>query len=142
MKAGDIIFVRGDSLLSKIIRFFDEGIFSHVAIAVSETEVIEANWNMKSNIVPFHYDNYEIVSLDLTNVQRSNVKKEASKLEGRWYDYIQIIGYMFNRRINNPRNLICSELVYLILSRIDFIDDKNIRECTPNELYRYLKGDI
>jgi hypothetical protein len=138
MKSGDIVFVRGTSLIAKIVRFFDKGRFSHVAIAVNEHEVIETNWNMKSKIVKFHYEDYEVVHLNLTDFQRQCIPVIAKKLEGRQYDYLQVIGYIFNSRLNNPRHLICSELVYNILSEVGFINDVNLRDITPNELYEFL----
>lgn len=138
MKAGDIVFVRGTSIISKIIRLFDKGKFSHVAIAISETHVIETNWNMRSKIVEFYYEDYEVVSLALTDSQRQRVPVIASKFVGKWYDYIQVIGYIFNSRLNNPRHLICSELVYNILSEVGYINDEKLRDITPNELYKIL----
>lgn len=138
MKAGDIIFVRGNSLISKLVRLFDNGRFSHVAIAVSETQVIETNWNMRSKIVDFHYKDYEIVTLDLTESQRRHVPFIANKYTGRLYDYLQVISYIFNSRLNNPRHLICSELVYNILSEVGYVKDDSLRDATPNELYTVL----
>jgi hypothetical protein len=138
MRAGDIIFVRGSSLLSKIIRFFDKGKFSHVAIAVSDSEVIETNWNMRSKIVKFYYTDYEIVSINLTDNQRNQVPVVAKKLEGRMYDYVQVLGYIFKSRLNNPHHLICSELVYNVLRGVGYIKDDSLRDITPNELYTIL----
>ncbi|MCY8256442.1 hypothetical protein MOC12_21020 [Bacillus spizizenii] len=138
MKAGDVIFVRGTSFVSRLVRFFDKGQFSHVAIAVSETHVIETNWNMTSKIVPFHYEDYESVELKLTDFQRRCVPVIARRYEGRMYDYIQVIGYIFKSRLNNPRHLICSELVYNILSEVGYVRDERLRDITPNELYELL----
>ncbi|MFR7272437.1 hypothetical protein ACLVL5_06035 [Streptococcus pneumoniae] len=138
MKAGDIVFVRGNSLVSRLVRLFDRGKFSHVAIAVSDSEVIESNWNMKSKVVPFHYDDYEIVTLELSVNQRRRIPIVAKKYEGRMYDYLQVIAYIFKGRLNNPRHLICSELVYNILSEVGYIHDDSLRDITPNELYTLL----
>lgn len=138
MKAGDIVFVRGTSLISKLVRLFDNGEFSHVAIAVSDSEVIETNWNMKSKIVKFHYKDYEIITLNLTEVQRQRVPVIARSLEGKWYDYLQVISYIFKSRLNNPRHLICSELVYNILSEVGYVNDDSLLDITPNELYAIL----
>lgn len=138
MKAGDVIFVRGTSFISRIVRFFDKGEFSHVAIAVSDYYVIETNWNMKSRIVPFHYEDFELIELNLTEYQRWRVPVIAKKYEGRMYDYLQVIGYIFKSRLNNPRHLICSELVYNILSEVGYVRDERLRDITPNELYTLL----
>jgi hypothetical protein len=139
MKAGDIIFVRGNSLLSRIIRFFDKGEFSHVAIAVSETEVLEAQYFTKSRITPFYFTDYEIVDLGLSDAERKKVDELGPVLVGRWYDYIQVISYLFKHPFNNPNHLICSELVAIILSEIDRAEYSEVINLTPNELYRYLR---
>lgn len=135
MRAGDVVFVRGNSIVSKAIRFFDKGRFSHVAIAVSDTHVIETNWNMRSKIVEFYYDDYEIVELPLTDEQRVRVIVEAKLLEGIPYDYLQILFLMFASRLNNPRYFICSELVYTILKNVGYLTDTSLRDSTPNEMY-------
>jgi cell wall-associated NlpC family hydrolase len=141
MKPGDLVFVRGSSWISKLVRFFDPGQFSHVGVVVNEDLVIEANWDMKSKIVPFYYKDYEVVPLDLTDKERSMVLPVAQSLEGRWYDYFQILSYVFRSRVNNPRYLICSELVYTVLNEIGYLTDTNLLDSTPNELYRYFVED-
>jgi hypothetical protein len=143
MKAGDIIFVRGDSPLSSIIKFFDRGDFSHVAIAVSENEIFEAQYYMRASITEMNYKDYEIVSLNLTNKEVEKLVVICNMLQGKWYDYLQAISYIFKYYfksgiVNNPNNLICSEALGLILFVLDKtpILDTNI---TPNELYDLLK---
>lgn len=141
MRTGDIIFVRGTSLISRLVLLFDKGKFSHVAIAVSDHEVIETNWKMKSKIVEFHYKDYEIVRLDLTDSQRNRVPVMAKTLEGKWYDYLQVLGYISKSRLNNPRYLICSELVSKVLSGIGYYAAPR-QDLTPNELYTVLKQRV
>ncbi|WP_353856790.1 hypothetical protein [Bacillus sp. Bos-x628] len=138
MQAGDIVFVRGNSLVSRLVLLIDRGRFSHVAIAVSDSDVIETNWNMQSKVVPFHYDDYEIVTIELKGNQRRRIPIVAKRYEGRMYDYLQVLAYIFKGRLNNPRHLICSELVYNILSEVGYIHDECLRDITPNELYTLL----
>lgn len=141
MKAGDIVFVRGHSPLSFLVRLIDKGEFSHVAIAVSETEVLEAEWFTKSRITPFYFTDYEIVDLGLTDEERKQVTDLAPKLVGKWYDYLQIIGYLFKGNFNNPNNLICSEMIAIILCDLRKITNySTVANIKPNELYRLLKG--
>lgn len=148
MKAGDVIFIWDDSLLSKLIRYFDgKGKFSHCVIMVSDTEVLEAQYSTKSHIIPFSYDNYEIVDLGLSDTQRKRVQELSHTLTGHRYDFIQIISYLIRdifrkfRIINNPKNYICSEIVEILLQEVGVIqNDKNLRDMSPNELYKYLKS--
>jgi hypothetical protein len=135
--AGNIIFVRGSSVVSSIVRYFDKGEFSHVAVAVSPTHIIEAEWNTKSIITPFHYKDYEVIDLNLTDEQKDRMIKKAIQLTGRWYDYPQLINYMVTGvKLGSPKNLICSEIAYLLLKEAGIdIGDSNI---SPNELYKVL----
>lgn len=141
MRAGDIVFIRGKSPISFLIRLFDKGDFSHVAMAVSENHIIESEYFAKVQIREIDYSNYEIVHLDLTKEQRDKIVHSAIKLIGRRYDYTQIMGYMVSRRFGTPDALICSELVYILLKSVGLnIGDRFIK---PNELFNVLtKGGI
>jgi hypothetical protein len=139
MKAGDILFVRGDSLLSSAIRLFDKGEFTHVAVAVSETHILEAQYFTKTRITPIYFEDYEIVRLDLPEHE---LLKISIQLVGKWYDYLQIVGYMLDKKTNNPNQLICSEVVATVLYQLGEIEDYNkVKDLTPNELYQYLTKD-
>lgn len=135
MQAGDIIFVRGNSLLSSIIKHFDNGEFTHVAIALDDKHVIEADCFKRVSIAHLKYDDYEIVSLP---VDAFFIAEKAFSYIGKRYDYIQIFSYMSRKFfktgvINDPSALICSELVADILEMPVLINS------TPNELYKAIK---
>ncbi|QJT70396.1 hypothetical protein [Microcystis phage MaeS] len=142
MKAGDLVFVRGHSIISKLIRLFDEGKWTHVAIAVSETQIIEAQRFTRTKIVDMKYTDYEIVPMNLNPYEQGIITDSAKELEGTWYDYKLIAWLMLNElfRINkspfwnNPNYLICSELVYLLYHQIG--RDYGDIYVTPNELYQ------
>lgn len=145
MKSGDIIFVRGHSPISSAIKYFDRGEFSHVCMAVSSTHIIEAEYGMKSSIVPYHYKDVKIISLQLDSDKIEQLVKAAIELTGKRYDYIQILGYVFSEKWGSPNKLICSELVYELLKVIGI--DAGSRFIEPNELYTLLckyieKGNI
>jgi hypothetical protein len=142
MKAGDIIFVRGSGFIARAIEKVDEGSFSHVAIAVSDTHILEAQGGRKSGIVPFNYHNYEVVDLNLLEVQKKMIQKIAPTLTGRGYDYVQILEYIINKffhtriSLNNPHFYICSELVQLVLEKIGVLPkEMNVVDLTPNKLH-------
>lgn len=144
MKSGDVVFVRGNSSISSLIRLFDKGEFSHVAIYVSDKEVLEAQYFTKSSIVPFHFSDYEIVDLNLTNEQRKQISEIAPSLTGKQYDYVQILQYIIRKifkefKWNNPNNMICSEIVDILLYTVGAIPEHDyLGNMTPNELYNYL----
>lgn len=157
VKQGDIVFVQGKGITSKIVRLVDKGIFSHVAIAVSENNIIEADVGSKVAVVPFDKSEYnviEVVDLGLTEHQRRMVYNCSMKYVGTRYDYLQLIWYVLRKmfhltgenKLNNPNNMICSELVYVVLNEARVLDDLGIKESfrngnelTPNELYDLVK---
>jgi hypothetical protein len=148
MRAGDIIFVRGNNWLSKVVTYFDPGEFSHVAIAVSESDIFEAQYYMRANTVPMHYTNYVTVPLNLNEAEIEKLKVICTMLKGKWYDYKQILGYVLKAELdfnesyfNNPRHLICSEALGLILYMLDKIDSP-LPNVTPNGLFRLVKGGL
>ena len=142
------MFVRGSSLLSRIIRLFDKGRYSHVAIAVSETEILEAQYFTRSKVVRNYHLDYDIVDLNLSDYQRKEVVRMSKSMVGKWYDYRQILGYVFRKPWDNPNNMICSELVAVMLFELYIIRPshnvslEDFRMMKPNELYRYLTGVV
>lgn len=157
MNKGDIVFVKGKSIISKTIMAFDKGKFSHCGIAVSDSKMIEAEYSHRTGVVDFNpsnYLDYEVINLGLTATQRESVRRESLAMVGKKYDFGQIVWYvigdLFNikgkNRFNNPNNLICSELVYIVLNNSNVLDDLGIVESfsngidlTPNQLYDLLK---
>lgn len=151
MRAGDIVFVRGNSLISNAVRYFDKGEFSHVAIAVSSTHVLEAQYSTKVRMTPFYFEDYEVVDLGLTDEERNRVVHLGVQQTGKWYDYSQIAWYILKKvfnlegdnLLNSPNNLICSELVSNILILLGKISvNERVVDFTPNELYNFLQNFI
>lgn len=148
MRAGDIVFVKGTSWISRIIRWIDEGEFTHVGIAFSETELIEAQRFTRVRIYPLGDVEHTVASLSVTERERSRMLIEAQNLLGTRYDYLQIIGYivrkLFGRkgsgRFNSPNKLICSELVSRAVYAAGITNKKDeLYDLTPNQLYDYLE---
>jgi hypothetical protein len=148
MRPGDIVFVKGKGLVSRIIRFFDKGKYTHVAIAVSSNKVIESQRFVKTRIVEMEYEDYDIVQLDLTPSERTAIVVASHRLLGTRYDYLQIgwhllkklFGLKDNYEGNNPNTLICSELVSRSLYMAGIIEEFDmLYELTPNQLYDFLQ---
>ncbi|WP_101844226.1 hypothetical protein [Halobacillus sp. Marseille-P3879] len=131
MEIGDIIFVRGKSPVSFLVRLFDQGEFSHVALMISNTHCIESQWNTRVRIVPMEFNDYEVVRIPLSDIRKDMIVRNAASLTGRWYDYRQIISYLIQRPWNAPNAYICSEIITTLLFDKDMV-------LKPNELYRYI----
>ncbi|MBK1611807.1 YiiX/YebB-like N1pC/P60 family cysteine hydrolase [Bacillus cereus] len=156
MRQGDVVFLQGKSFISKAVRFFDKGKFSHVAIAMSNTHILEADFDTRVAIVPFDKNEFniiEVIDLGLNKDERSRVVAMGSKMVGKKYDYMQIIWYMISKllrlkgknRFNNPNSYICSELVFAVLEEAGILEELCIKDgsrgidMTPNQLYDFIK---
>jgi hypothetical protein len=150
MKTGDIIFTKSKSPISWLIRIFDNNSkWSHCTIMVSDNdEMLEAQYYVNSRIVPFYFEDYEVISLGLSDEQRKRIQELALTLVGKKYDLFQIVSIfvrnVFNKKskiINNPNQYICSEIVEKLLQEVNAIPQGiSLLDMTPHELYDYLKA--
>lgn len=129
IKTGDVIFVRGNSLLSKLIRLFDKGEFSHVAIILDGNHVIGSQYPDGVQIRHFRFNDYELIRIPL------DIEK-AKEYIGYKYDYKQFFWYAFKvgKVWNTPNQFICSELIAYAMG------DSGLTNKTPNELYKALSN--
>lgn len=148
MQAGDVIFVKPKGFLSRMVAKIDGGPFSHVAMAVSATHIVEAQAFTRSRITPITERDTVILDLGLSDQQRAYIKEYAIAATGKWYDYELIAGYFaknvfkwnYKALWNSQNNLICSELVAGLLLLVKYegaegLQDQNI---SPRELFTHL----
>lgn len=151
MKAGDIVFVQGESWVSDAIRFFDNGTFTHVGIAVSDTHIVEAQRFTRVRIAPLPAATCVALTVARNERERMRIVLEATNMIGMRYDYLQILGYVFRKlfadawggSLNSPSRLICSEMVSRALFKAGITEDiDQAFDLTPNELYAYLTYEM
>lgn len=150
MRAGDVIFVKPSGLLSGLVAKIDGSPFSHVAMAVSETHIVEAQAFTRSRITPITERETLILDLGLTDEQRDTIQDYAIAATGKWYDYSLIAGYFFRNVLkldfkalwNSQNNLICSELVagLLILAKYEGAEGLQNQNISPRELLLHLSA--
>lgn len=122
MEAGDIVFVRSQTLIGWIIRTFTKSNINHVAIAITSDTLIEAlPTGVKiTNISSYKDTYYEVYRFDLSPVWREQFLLEALKLLDRPYDWSHIgtigLRIISGNRLrgdwSSKKRSICSEVVY------------------------------
>ncbi|MGJ9384899.1 hypothetical protein [Salipaludibacillus sp. CF4.18] len=125
----EIIFSRSDECLSKVIRQFDKGKWSHVSIRIDDKHILDSRFPRGVQVREFDLEDYEIIRVD------GDVEL-ALKHVGKRYDLVNFVWYGFrygDKAWNNPNEYLCSELV------AEAIHDENVKGMTPNEQYNYLK---
>ena len=150
MTTGDIIFVGGNGPIDKTIRLFDHGDYNHVAIFVSDTQILEAQYNTKVHVIenPYHGSNYvtDVVRMKMTDEQKEKLLKLKDQYIGESYDYGDIFLIFLRlefgihlQQFKNPKEEICSELVAQLLVGLGLVDKSTV-DLAPNEFYKALKN--
>ena len=153
MQVGDIIFVEGTGLVSKLIKWVSGGKWSHCAMFLDNNTLIETEWSTKCRIIniedtDYLQKNHEVISCPLTQAQQELLQVLVFPLLGKKYDFWLIfkllIHFIFKTKIDkhSAETLVCSELVaYVLLSLGIFTyDETYVANTSPTELYEILKG--
>lgn len=118
MKCGEIIGTHGTGLLSEAIEWYTHSKYSHIRVAVSDTEFIEATWPKvrKGNISELkEYKAGEIIiktPIDpLTQEEQTRLILFLTKKIGKRYDWQGLISFLVRKNVQNKNWYFCNELV-------------------------------
>lgn len=150
MKTGDIVFFRGTSPISRLIRFFTKSEYTHVALAIGDKTIIEADRFVNTRIREIQPSEvYEIYRVeDMTELMRRRIAVIAPMFVGYEYDYLQIFGValrmIFSRKqnfFNRSNKFICSELIDEVFhnSGVPRKNTRPVGDVTPVELFEVYK---
>lgn len=127
----NIIFYKGNSLISKLIKFISKSKkYSHVALMLNEWHSLESAWNNPCVISHFNYKkcDYAIYELrvNLSENDKIKIKKYIFDNLNSGYDYLYLISrglnFIFNTPvINSKKTLTCDELVVEAFKSIGII---------------------
>lgn len=149
---GDILFVEGTGLVSKLIKWVTGGNWSHTALFLDDETLIETEWNTKCRIIKIQdtdylTKNHEIIHVPFDKEDRELLNVAIYPFLGAKYDYWLLVKLFFKHvfkigfKKNSPQKVVCSELVahiLLILGHFDY-NEFGIANTSPNELYKILK---
>lgn len=145
MRAGQLIFIAETGKIPDLIRFFDHGAFDHVCIAISDTQIMEAQYQEKVNIKDFPYTDveYAVIDLDLTPEQITKIPEVDKKYLGESYNYeeiisiaIRLIGVKGFDLLDGKNEVICSQLAALFAQNFGKAE-KGTELDAPNQLFNY-----
>ena len=145
---GDVIFVEGNGIVSYLIKKVTKGKFSHVAFYISDTLILEAEWNTRCRIIDINetdylQKNHSIIHVPLTDHQKNMLHVVIYQFLGKRYDFRLIfkllLKYIFNITLkkDSPNEVICSELIGHLLISLCVIDysEFDVTVASPSELY-------
>lgn len=123
MKCGDIIGTHGTGLISEAIQWYTHSKYSHIRIAISETEFIEATWPRvrKGNISELK-KGYTIKTpiYPLTADEQAELVAFLESKIGAKYDWRGLISFIIRKQVQNKVWFFCNELAeeaYIYIKR-------------------------
>lgn len=119
LKAGDVVFVRGDGFISWAIEEITHSAYSHVALAIDDDALIEAQGgrSVGDQVAAYYAGKADVYRTDLTPEQLQGVVKKAESKKGEPYDYAldlwELVRYETGVQLpyHEGKDLICSMLV-------------------------------
>lgn len=122
LEPGDIVIVRSNTVIGKIIRWITNSWASHVAVYIGTGYVFEARPGGARAVHISAYEGskweYRVFRMLVPRERREMFINALIQKKDRGYDYGQILSIAINRlfkidlKAQNKRLAICSELVY------------------------------
>lgn len=147
MHTGDIVFFKGESLISKIISKLTKSPYTHVAVVIMNEVILESDRFIETRLRPLHDDEiYTIMRCELNSAQKEMIIANSINFIGKKYDYLQIAKWFFKLTfnfdgkglVNNANRVYCSELVDILFKSvgIDLLPDKQDGDVLPSDLLK------
>lgn len=132
LQAGDVLFIDSGTFIGNMVKFISEFNFGHVAIMVSDTEMVDIKAFSKSSIV--HINDIQFKRMVIKRTKQPLSREQVNQLVkisyenlGKPYDYKAIfslfIRYIFKTKFKSHTyeldHLYCSEFVDYVYKAID-----------------------
>lgn len=143
MKKYSLLFYKGNSFVSKIIKLFTKSDYSHVAMVLDEYHVIETDWRFPVSIrhIKYNKTDYHIyhLNIELTQEQEECIKKFIYEEIDKKYDlkffFTRWFKIMFDCKTYDDVNAYtCDDLIYEAFLRAGIKLVENKDEMTPQTL--------
>jgi len=145
LETGDILFEKSKKIYSRPIQWWTNSQYSHVAMVYEYPMIIQSRLFRGVHITHIdtleEFDVYAMIE-GLSGYQKNTLKEVSLKYLGLKYDLRQIFGYVNmsiikgRNKLNNPHQIICSELIdllYIELS-VDLRRGIYLGDVTPADL--------
>lgn len=137
IKTGDIIFVKDNSLLAKIIMYITKSQYVHCGIVYDVNQygvwIAEINYSYSFSIRKMEYTNYEVYRCR-EPINEIKIKETIRDMVGLKYDFRDIFRIVFGLPMKyTPKRVICSESVMYVYESLGIkLTDKKVP--TPEDL--------
>jgi uncharacterized protein YycO len=137
-----ILFYKGNGLVSRVIKRTTRSEYSHVALQLNELHIIETDYKSPLLITHRYWTNteYDAYRVELTATQKKLIRDYMYARLGSRYDFLHFFSRFFNtvfgtRVIKRKGRFNCDEIIYeaFLYAGIDLLDG---RALTPDALAR------
>lgn len=148
MQTGDIVFFKHSTPISKFISYVTKSPYTHVAIAINSTVILEADRFIKVRIRKIEDEEiYTIKRIKggLSPSEKYKLHNYALSYLGVEYDYLSVLGWFFrlvfnvngNGFIDNANRVYCSELVDRLYKELgyDIAPNSDTGDVLPSQLF-------
>jgi hypothetical protein len=138
----DILFYKGDSFISKLIKKETGSQYSHVALVLDDKHLVEIDrsYNLKINHIGYSKKDFDVYRIDenITRGQHRIMMDYVYKTLNSQYDYVEIIDILllkaFNTTLMSDQNkFICSTWINACFSQVG-IQLSSMEYPTPQDL--------
>jgi len=154
-QAGDILFVEGKGKVPTLIRLgqainLDTTPYTHIAIFISETHVLEALAKGSTISPATKYPGAVWHKVKLSDTQRAHITASALdyvNIPYNWMDYfylaivrLGLTPHKLTAKMETNQRMICSQLADYVLTDAGykvFTDGRRHNEVTPGDLHRW-----
>lgn len=146
IEKGDLILLKNDSILSRIIKFFSKSEYSHVAVYLEDGFVIESDWG---GVQISHLRKYKSVEYDV--YYHAKMDKDKAEMLTQWmlgqvgsrYDYGGIFGILLNKLGLTKKNHWDDKASYWCCELVaDAYLNVGLKVCAREETWLVSPGDL
>lgn len=144
MEKFDLVFYKGNSFVSKIVRKITKSEYSHVALVLDEYHLLEADWRKPLSIrhISYKTQEYDVFRVEeLTEKQKEYIKEFMMDTLNTPYDFTLILAHLLNyffkvKLFHSPYRYDCSEWIDLafLYAGVDLLPMTKSSTVTPAEL--------
>lgn len=135
----DILLVKGNNWIARIIQKLTKSEYSHVALKLNNYHIVENKWFSKIKIKHIYFNNYDIYRVvGLTNNQKDKIDKFILQSLNSNYDYFRVFTMLFYilfkwKVINFSKLYSCDEFINLAFlnANVDLLPEIDIDKTAP-----------
>ena len=136
MQPMDLLFYKGTSHISQLIRWVTRSSYSHVALVLDNLHLVEADWRYPLRIrhISYRVKEYDLYRVDLTPEQTKMIWGFIRRTINCEYDFGEILKCLGLEAHGAPNKFTCSEWVSKAFSYAGIELTSKTQGVTPNDL--------